>query len=148
MVCAENRYWKREEAFKESFDKDGWFKTGDIAERSTNGNFKILGRESVDILKVGGFKISALEIERFILEHPLVSTCAVVGIDDAEYGQRIGVIIVLKSRTEKLSLDDIRLFLSDKISSYKLPHRLILLDEMPLNAMGKVNKKDLVKVFS
>lgn len=140
-------YWKREETFAETFDKDGWFKTGDIAERSEDGIFKILGRASVDILKVGGFKLSALEIERYILEHPSVATCAVVGVDDPAYGQRIGVVLVLKDKKVILSLDDLRAFLSDKVSSYKLPHRLIVLDEMPQNAMGKVNKKDLVKVF-
>lgn len=69
MFCG---YWNRPEATQKEFDEDGWFKTGDIA-LNMKGNYKILGRSSVDILKVGGYKISALDIERVFLSHPNIS---------------------------------------------------------------------------
>jgi malonyl-CoA/methylmalonyl-CoA synthetase len=117
------RYWKRPDASKESFDKEGWFITGDIAGNPKkkrkkrneslkatidfsllwlicveyrDGTYKILGRASVDILKVGGYKLSALQIETSLLAHPLVSSCAVVGVPDPTYGQRIAAIVSLR----------------------------------------------------
>ena len=88
-------YWQRPEATQEAFDEEGWFKTGDIAELE-NGYYKILGRSSVDIIKSGGYKISALEIENAILSHPSVEACAVIGLPDAEWGEVVAAAIVLK----------------------------------------------------
>ncbi len=88
-------YWKKPKATSETFDEEGWFKTGDVA-TVLNGYYKILGRASVDIIKSGGYKISALDIERELLEHPDISECAVVGVEDEEWGQKIVAIVVQK----------------------------------------------------
>ena len=86
-------YWHREHATKDAFTSDGWFKTGDVAEWTHIGGYKILGRNSVDIIKTGGYKVSALEVEEVILRHPKVQDCAVLGIPDDVWGQRVVVLI-------------------------------------------------------
>lgn len=88
-------YWNKKEATQGTFDKEGWFKTGDIA-TVIDGYYKILGRASVDIIKSAGYKISALDIERDLLEHPSIQECAVVGVEDIDMGQLITALIVLK----------------------------------------------------
>nr|KAJ3411490.1 hypothetical protein HK105_002623 [Polyrhizophydium stewartii] len=145
-----DRYWGREEATREAFSEPGhWFLTGDVACCTERGTFKILGRASVDIIKVGGYKISALDIEREILDHPDVAEVAVVGIPSTEWGERIGAIVVHKPATAgQLSLDSLRTWLASRLAPYKLPTRLLIVDEIPKNAMGKVNKKELVKLFN
>jgi malonyl-CoA/methylmalonyl-CoA synthetase len=131
-----------------------------------NGRYYILGRESVDILKVGGYKLSALDIERAILEHNGVISCAVVGIDDEQYGQVVGAVLVLRavckvalthSLTHWLTgvlvfkgieVDQVLQSLDQQLPKYQHPRRVLVLDQMPVNAMGKVNKKELVKLFN
>ena len=81
-------YWRRPEVTAREFTSDGWFRTGDTA-RLTDGVFRILGRTSVDIIKSGGFKISALDVERRLLEHPDVQDVAVVGLPDLTWGQKV-----------------------------------------------------------
>ncbi|KAI9034564.1 AMP-dependent synthetase and ligase [Hyaloraphidium curvatum] len=138
-------YWKRPDATKEVFDEEGWFKTGDIAVRMPNGYFRILGRASMDIIKSGGYKISALEIEREIFDHPAVKDCAVCGIPDEEWGERVAVVMVPKEG-KSISLSKLRHFLKDRLATYKLPTRMLTIEgDMPRNPMGKVNKKLLVK---
>lgn len=84
-------YWQRPEATRKEFTADGWFRTGDTARYSgDDGGWRILGRSSVDIIKSGGFKISALDVERRLLEHPDVKDVAVVGLPDLTWGQKVG----------------------------------------------------------
>lgn len=142
-----SQYWNRKEATLSAFDQDGYFKTGDIAV-CENGNYKILGRASVDIIKSAGYKISALDIERELLEHPNILECAVVGVEDSQYGQIVSAIVVLRNPKEGLSLDSLRMWCKDKIANYKIPRKILVVPSIPRNAMGKVNKKDLVKLFS
>lgn len=106
-----------------------------------------MGRQSVDILKVGGYKISALEVERMLLEHPKIESCAVLGIDDKEYGQKIGVVATLKKGEVSLTLEELTLWGKQNLPKYKIPSSLLVMKEMPVNAMGKVNKKELAKLF-
>ncbi len=93
-------YFRRPESTAESFTQDGWFKTGDVAKRESNGAYYILGRDSVDIIKSGGYKISALEVERKILGNealsPFVDEVVVVGVEDQEWGQRVAAIVKTK----------------------------------------------------
>ena len=89
-----DRYWQRPEATVDSFTSDNWFKTGDVA-IVENGYYRILGRNSVDIIKSGGYKISSLEIEEVLRTHSKVSDCAVVGIEDVEWGELIVACLVL-----------------------------------------------------
>ena len=91
-----SEYWNKPDATREAF-RDGWFRTGDTAVLE-NGVYRILGRTSIDILKTGGHKVSALEIEEVLLQHPAVTECAVVGIADEEWGQRVAAAVVLRCR--------------------------------------------------
>lgn len=127
-----------------------WFKTGDIALRSKahKGAYYIQGRSSVDIIKSGGYKISALEIERDLLQLPYVKEAAVMGVEDKEWGQRVGALITPAEGYEDLSLKTIRDDLKKEIATYKVPTLMkIMKDGIPRNAMGKVNKKELISEF-
>ncbi|KAI8986332.1 hypothetical protein BDB01DRAFT_604929 [Pilobolus umbonatus] len=141
-------YWQRPEATKKEFTADGWFKTGDIAQRiSQQGYYQMLGRNSIDIIKTGGEKVSALEIEREILSCSLgVNDVAVVGVPDAVWGQKVSAVIVLEAN-KTLTLSTLRDTLKTRLAAYKVPQLLKLVPELPKNAMGKVTKKDLVVLF-
>ncbi|KAK7505813.1 hypothetical protein BaRGS_00003084 [Batillaria attramentaria] len=137
-----HQYWGRPEATREAFTPDGWFKTGDTV-MFENGVYKILGRTSVDVIKSGGYKISALDVERHLLAHPAIVDCAVVGLPDITWGQRVAAVIVLKDGHD-LDLDSLRSWARDVLPPYQTPTVLRCLPSMPRNAMGKVNKKELV----
>jgi len=137
-------YWNRPEETKKSFTKDGWFKTGDIAVLE-QGYYKILGRNSVDIIKSGGYKISALEIEEVLRTHVLINDCAVIGIEDNEWGELIVAALVVNNNN--INLQELNTWLRSLIAPYKTPKKYIILDDLPRNAMGKVTKNELKKVF-
>jgi len=112
-----------------------------------DGTYRILGRTSVDIIKSGGYKISSLDIERHLLEHPLIAEVAVVGVSDITWGQKIAAVVVLQSSLENkasLTLDELRAWSKQRLPSYQLPTELRIIDAIPRNALGKVNKKALV----
>ncbi len=138
-------YWNRPEETVGSFS-DGWFRTGDIAVME-NGGYKLLGRDSVDIIKTGGYKVSALEIENILRTHPTEPECAVVGVDDTEWGQRVCAAIVLKNG-ENLTLESLRAWGKKRLAVYKVPSRLRIVDDLPRNTMGKVNKKQVAALFT
>ncbi|KAJ6115610.1 hypothetical protein N7523_006027 [Penicillium sp. IBT 18751x] len=142
-----SKYLYDEKATAEAHDKDGYFKSGDIARREGPYYF-ILGRASIDIIKSGGYKISALDIEREILGLDYVSEVMVVGVEDEEFGQRVAATVSLKmdqGMTRKsLSLADLRNYLREKLSSYKIPTILrVIKGELPKSGTGKVQKKIL-----
>lgn len=139
-------YWNRLEATAEVFD-DGWFRTGDIGviER---GDYRILGRLSVDVIKSGGFKLSALEIEAVLLEHPAIRECAVVGLADETWGEVVAVAAVASRPAEKPDLPALQAWSETRLSRYKLPRRLIWVEDLPRNAMGKVQKRKVGSLFS
>ncbi|CAG5125639.1 unnamed protein product [Candidula unifasciata] len=135
-------YWKKPEATEESFTKDGWFKTGDTAKFS-NGVYSIVGRTSVDVIKSGGYKISALHVEQKLLSHPEIVDVAVVGLADVTWGQKVAAVVVLKPGYT-LELKDLREWAADHLPPYQIPTKLLCVDSIPRNVMGKVNKKELV----
>jgi len=140
-------YWQRPDATQAAFTNDGWFKTGDVAVIE-NGYYRIMGRQSVDIIKSGGYKISALEIEEVLRTNEMIHDCAVVGVDDDEWGELIVAAIVLKPEfiidfNDKLLSD----WIVNYIASYKKPRRYLILNDLPRNAMGKVVKNDIKKMF-
>lgn len=137
-------YWRRPDETAAAFN-EGWFRTGDMAVVH-EGQFRLLGRTSIDILKSGGYKVSALEIEELFLEHPQVCDCAVVAIDDPEWGDLVCVAVVLEPGS---SLDpfELRRWSKDLLAPYKVPRRMMVLDELPRNAMGKVTKPALSDLF-
>ena len=143
-----DRYWQRPEATVDSFTSDNWFKTGDVA-IVENGYYRILGRNSVDIIKSGGYKISSLEIEEVLRTHSTVSDCAVVGIEDVEWGELIVACLVLNDSTSSIEFDAALLdaWMKENIAPYKRPRKYLVVDELPRNAMGKVVKSEVKKLF-
>lgn len=141
-----NEYWKRPEATQKSFTSDGWFITGDtVCYDPAVNSFKIMGRDSVDIIKSKGYKVSALEIETKLLEYPSIDDCAVLGLPDEVVGQKIIALTVFKPET---STDEVipvlRKWCESKFASYSMPS-IKVVNKIPRNQMGKVNKADLVK---
>jgi malonyl-CoA/methylmalonyl-CoA synthetase len=142
-------YWRRPDDTARAF-QDGWFRTGDVGvlEMTEGGaSYRLLGRQSTDILKTGGYKVSALEIEEVLREHPSVAECAVVGLADEEWGERIAVAVELRPGAA-LTRDEMRAFLRDRLASYKVPSALMIADALPRNAMGKVMKPEVRALFS
>ena len=139
------QYWRRPDETVESFH-DGWFGTGDVA-LIEDGYWKILGRQSVDIIKTGGYKISALEVENVLLYHPWIHECAVIGLADAVWGERVCAIVSL-TKEQDLGLQDLRSWSKERLAPYKVPTRLVVLDSLPRNAMGKVVKPLLREIVS
>lgn len=137
-------YWEKPEATQNSFTADGWFRTGDIAVQE-DGYYRILGRNSVDIIKSGGYKISALEIEEVLRTHPEVADCGVVGIPDLEWGEIIGAGLVPAAGSP--DTEAITAWLRDQLPSYKVPRKYLLLDQLPRNVLGKVTKNELKALF-
>jgi malonyl-CoA/methylmalonyl-CoA synthetase len=138
-------YLGRPEATREAF-RGGWFRTGDVAVRAA-GVYRILGRQSVDIIKTGGEKVSALEIEAVLGAHPAIAECAVVGVADADWGERVSAAVVLAAG-RALELEELRDWARERLASFKLPGRLVAVDELPRNAMGKVVKPRVRELFS
>jgi acyl-CoA synthetase (AMP-forming)/AMP-acid ligase II len=132
-------YWNKPEATAKEFTEDGFFKTGDIAisSQSHQGAFFIQGRASVDIIKSGGYKISALDVERELLSLSVIDEAAVVGLEDEEWGQRVAAIVTLANGTAELKLKDLRNMLRRNMAPYKIPTVLKVVDEIPRNKMGK-----------
>jgi malonyl-CoA/methylmalonyl-CoA synthetase len=135
-------YFGRPEASAQSFTPDGFFRTGDVAIRE-RGYFRLLGRESVDIIKTGGFKVSALEIEESLREHPAIAEVAVIGLPDPEWGERVAAHVVLEPGAE-LDLEQLRSFGKERLAPYKVPSRLRCEPALPRNVMGKVHKPTLL----
>jgi acyl-CoA synthetase (AMP-forming)/AMP-acid ligase II len=165
-------YLNRPAATAEAFDQEGWFRTGDVAVRE-GGSYRLLGRSSVDIIKSAGYKLSALEIEREILAHPQVAEAAVVGRREEVMGEVVVAVVVLRpplptsSDTSSdgsssnsggsdsgsaaiptnnvfLATQLVREFLSTRLAHYKQPQQVFVVDALPRNHLGKVNKKQLM----
>jgi len=147
-------YFGREQATRDAFaaSDDGgenWFMTGDTVRRDELGVIKILGRTSIDILKSGGYKLSALEIEEVLREHGSVAEVAVVGVPDDEWGDRVvACIVATAGGSTRISTEEIRSFCKERLAPYKVPKNVFVLSALPRNAMGKVVKAELVTTVS
>ena len=139
-----SEYWQKPEATRKAFT-DGWFRTGDVAVVE-KGYYRILGRKSVDIIKTGGYKVSALEIEEVLLTHPDIAECAVVGLPDKEWGECVAVALV-PSPDRSPSPDRLRNWAKTRLAVYKVPRRFLQMDNLPRNLLGKVNKRELARNF-
>ena len=131
-------YLNRPDATAEVLTSDGWYRTGDVAVIDAGGMHRIVGRESVDLIKSGGYRIGAGEIETVLLGHPDVTEAAVVGLPDADLGQRIVAFVV--GAADPQALID---FVAAELSVHKRPREVRIVDRLPRNAMGKVLKKEL-----
>jgi malonyl-CoA/methylmalonyl-CoA synthetase len=141
-VCLE--YWQRPDDTRDAF-RDGWFRTGDVAVWE-NGSYRLLGRSNVDIIKTGGFKVSALEIEEILRTHPAIAECAVVGVHDEDWGERVSAAVELRSGAS-LSLDELQEWAKVQLAPYKVPRALQAVPALPRNAMGKVVKPEVAGLF-
>ena len=139
-----SEYWDKPDVTRESF-VDGWFRTGDMAVLE-DGYYRIMGRLSVDIIKSGGYKLSALEIEATLLTHPAISECAVVALPDDTWGEVVAVAIVSRDG-EDIELPALKELATERMSAYKIPKSLLLLKDLPRNAMGKVTKRAVQDLF-
>ena len=133
-------YWRRPQETRDAFH-GGWFRTGDVAVVE-DGSYRLLGRSNVDIIKTGGFKVSALEVEEAIREHPAVADCAVTAAADEEWGERVAASVELRPGAT-LTLDELQAFTRPRLAPYKIPRELRCVEALPRNAMGKVVKTAL-----
>lgn len=131
-------YWNNPKATEASFDGP-WFRTGDVVVRDADGYVRIVGRMSVDIIKSGGFKISAREIEEVLLQHPAVAEAAVVGLPDATWGERIEAVVVLTGPQPDAAATLVA-HASASLADYKKPRAVHVVDALPRNALGKLQK--------
>lgn len=137
-------YWGRRDETRAAFH-DEWFRTGDVAVVE-NGVYRILGRKSIDIIKTGGHKVSALEIEEVLRGHPAIEECAVVGVADPEWGERVGVMVVLR-QGNVLDVSTLRSWAKERLAPHKIPSLLLVAEALPRNSMGKVTKPAIGVLF-
>ena len=135
-------YWKDPEATKRAFSQ-GWLRTGDVAYRDSDGYYHLMGRLSLDIIKSGGYRIGAREIEEVLERHPTVSEVAVVGLPDEDLGERVTAFVVPASPVHVQELLD---HCGRHLTRYKCPRSLVLVDSLPRNSLGKVIKNRLKKI--
>ncbi|EFV14590.1 acyl-CoA synthetase [Segniliparus rugosus] len=134
-----SEYLGKPEATSASFAGDGWFSTGDLATVGPDGFHRIVGRESVDLIKSGGYRIGAGEVEAALLDHPAVAEAAVVGVPDEDLGQRIVAWVV----ADGVGAQELVAFVASSLSTHKRPREIRFVSELPRNPMGKVLKRDL-----
>ena len=133
-------YLNRPDATAQVLGTDGWYQTGDVAVINGDGMHRIVGRESVDLIKTGGFRVGAGEIETVLLGHAGVREVAVIGAPDDDLGQRIVAFVVGDA-----SPDELIEYVAQQLSVHKRPRVVRLVDSLPRNGMGKVLKKELVQ---
>ena len=134
-VCA--GYLNRDGAI---VDADGWFHTGDVGELSDDGQLRIIGRRSTDIIKCGGFKVGAGEVEAALVDHPAIAAAAVIGMPDPDLGERIVAFVVARAPVDAADVID---HVARLLSPHKRPREVRVVDALPRNAMGKVQKTRL-----
>lgn len=140
-------YINRKEETEKSFSTGGWFQTGDEAQYQ-EGIFKILGRTSVDIIKTGGYKVSALDVETQLLQNVDIKDVCVVGVSDLVWGQKIVALVVSdKIDGNQIEMDGFKQWCNTNMTSYEIPTVFKFVQEIPRNTLGKVNKKEIVKTF-
>lgn len=134
-------YWRREDATAAAFTADGWFRTGDLAERADDGYVTLRGRRS-DLIISGGFNIYPREVEEVLLEHPSVDEVAVAGVPDARRGELPAAFIV-PAAGMLVDAQVLERHCRERLASFKVPRRFVSVDRLPRNALGKVVKSQL-----
>jgi len=133
-------YWNRPEATEESFDEDGWFRTGDLGHVSEDGYFTISGRAK-ELIISGGYNVYPREVEDVIEGCAGVDEVAVVGLPDEEYGERVVAAVVRGA--PNLTAEEVTDFCRDRLAGYKKPRQVVFVDELPRNALGKILKHEV-----
>lgn len=134
-------YWRQPDKTAAAFTPEGWFRTGDLGLRELDGYYTLKGR-SKDLIICGGYNVYPPEVELVLAEHPAVVTSAVIGCPDNEWGERVTAVVVLQAGV-RVSEEEIIAFCRDRLAHYKAPRQVILVPDLPRNAMGKVQKADL-----
>ena len=134
-------YHKKPKETADSYDADGWFRTGDMAEHHADGYIRFLGRFK-DMLKVGGENVDPMEVEGLLLEHPAVQQVAVVGLPDRRLSE-VPVAFVEPKPGAEVKSEDIIAYCRGKVASFKIPRHAVFLDEFPMTASGKIRKVEL-----
>ena len=141
-------YWNRAAETAAAF-RDGWFATGDVVQRGPDGYLTIVGRKSVDFIKSGGFKISSREIEDVLRRHEAVKEVAVVGVPDRVWGERIVAAVVVNPGARGVSEEELQrelsTFCARFLADYKRPREVRVCEDLPRNAMGKIQKLEIRK---
>ncbi|NOT04160.1 MAG: AMP-binding protein [Anaerolineales bacterium] len=136
-------YWRQPDKTSASFSADGWFKTGDLGFREKDGYITLCGR-SKDLIISGGLNIYPPEVERVLMEHPAVNACAVIGCLDKEWGEKVTAVVVL-NQDESVSGEELIRFCRERLAAYKSPKSIVFRNDLPRNAMGKIQKAELRK---
>ena len=136
-------YWNRPAETQRALI-DGFLRSGDLAQRESDGMIRIVGRRSVDIIKTRGFKVGAVEIEACLQRHPQVEEAAVVGIPDSDQGERIVAVITLVA-SACVGADDIRAHARQLLAPHKVPAEIVFMDEIPRTGPGKFKKQELIQ---
>ena len=139
-------YLNRDDATAAVLDAEGWFYTGDLATRTAGGSIRIVGRRATDLIKTGGFKVGAGEIEAALLEHAAVAEAAVIGEPDEDLGERIVAFVVTRAGVAAPSPEELAQHVASLLSPHKRPRTVRFVEALPRNAMGKVQKKKLREV--
>ena len=139
-------YWRKPDATREAFTFDGWFFTGDIASVNEDGVYRIWGRASQDLIISGGENVSALEVQRELLMHPEIDSCAVVGVKDPFWGRAVSAAIVTGNGSG-LDRETLREWAKGRLAPYKVPQRVVFVNDLPRNAMGKTVKPKVRALF-
>ena len=139
-----SNYYKKE-GDDDTFDKDGWFSTGDIATIDEDGFMQITDR-SKDVIKSGGEWISSIELENIAIGHPTISEAAVIGINHPKWTERPLLIVVLKEN-EEVGKKELLAWMAGKVPKWWLPDDVLFIDEIPHTATGKIQKTELRKLF-
>jgi malonyl-CoA/methylmalonyl-CoA synthetase len=136
-------YWRNPDATKEVFTSDGWFRTGDVGEIGADGSLAIRGRIK-ELIITGGFNVYPREVELVLEQHPAVHEVAVAGVPSEEWGEEVTAFVV-SSGAQHLDEREIIAFAHERLASYKCPKRVVWVDSLPRNAMGKVQRSALAK---
>ena len=136
-------YWKNPEATAEALDKEGWFRTGDMARWDEEGFFYIAGRAK-DMFISGGVNVYPAEIENVLLQHPSLADAAVVGVPHATWGE-VGVAFVVPAEGAEVNATNLGQFVGDRLARYKIPKEFCVVDVLPRTPYGKVVKGELVE---
>ena len=139
-------YWNRPDATAQAFDDDGWFHSGDVGIRDADGFYYVVDRIK-DMVITGGENVYPTEVENVLYSHPAVRDAAVVGLPDPKWGESVTAVVVTHPG-QSLSLEELRAFASERLARYKVPQRLVIVDELPRNPTGKVLKNQLRDALS
>jgi long-chain acyl-CoA synthetase len=135
-------YWAGPGQIKDA-PKEGWFHTGDLMRQDEKGNLWFVARKKHLIIR-GGSNISPVEIERVLMAHPAVRDAAVVGVPDPDLGQRVAGFVQLADGGRSVELDEILAFATERLADYKVPETLEIVDKIPRNTLGKIDRQLLL----